>query len=71
MDIRSFELRYTCVYCGSLVMGAPEYFIHRDGFGEGPQVPLCCQCYSGDTPTCQQVWERIAKADKTPDRSLN
>jgi hypothetical protein len=47
-----------CVYCGR-----PEpqgnFTIHRDGFGEGPEVPLCDECGKYETPTCAEIWKRI------------
>ena len=47
-----------CVYCGEPSEG--NFAIHRDGFGEGPEVPLCDACGSEPTPTCAQIWAHIA-----------
>lgn len=48
-----------CAYCGSPAEG--EYSIHRDGFGEGPEVPLCNACGSANGPTCEGIWNRTAQ----------
>lgn len=48
----------TCVYCGGHAEGF--YGIHRDGMGEGPEVPLCIACGSKPEPTCEEIWVRIA-----------
>lgn len=49
-----------CAYCGKPAEG--EYGIHRDGFGEGPEVDLCNAC--GGSPaevlSCEDIWARIA-----------
>lgn len=49
-----------CRYCGSVAQG--NFSIHRDGFGEGPEVGLCDDCGKGTTPTCAEIWARIAQA---------
>lgn len=49
-----------CSYCEGAAEG--NYTIHRDGFGEGPEVPLCDACGSRPEPTCEAIWERIAVA---------
>jgi hypothetical protein len=48
-----------CVYCGGESQG--RFSIHRDGFGIGPEVPLCDSCGEGDDLTCADIWERIAQ----------
>lgn len=48
-----------CVYCGSAAQG--NYSIHRDGFGVGPEVPLCDDCGGYEYPTCAQIWARISE----------
>jgi hypothetical protein len=48
-----------CAYCGRLAEG--NYAIHRDGFCEGPEVPLCDACGGHEEPTCEAIWARIAK----------
>jgi hypothetical protein len=49
-----------CAYCGRGAQG--QYSIHRDGFGVGPEVDLCNACGSRVTPTCGEIWSRIARA---------
>ena len=49
----------TCAYCGRKSQGM--HSIHRDGFGVGPEVPLCNACGSRETPSCAAIWDRIAK----------
>lgn len=51
----------TCVYCGQPAQG--NYSIHRDGFGTGPEVPLCDECGGEEYPTCGEIWEVIAEPD--------
>lgn len=46
-----------CAYCGGKAEG--KYSIHRDGFGIGPQVPLCNEHGSRPLPSMAQIWERI------------
>lgn len=46
-----------CIHCNKVTEG--HFAIHRDGFGEGPEVPLCNACGSGPTPTCEEIWARI------------
>ncbi len=46
-----------CAMCGENAEG--NYAIHRDGFGEGPEVPLCDECGSFSTPTCEEIWEKL------------
>jgi hypothetical protein len=50
-----------CSYCGAEIKGEVEFAIHRDGFGIGPEVPLCVKCGSSQLPTCAEIWEKIAK----------
>jgi hypothetical protein len=50
-----------CTFCGKLAEG--NYSIHRDGFGEGPEVPLCDGCGGRPTPTEQAIWARIGQSD--------
>ena len=51
----------TCSFCGKPAEG--NYSIHRDGFDAGPQVDLCDGCGGEETPTCEEIWERIAHPD--------
>ena len=56
------RLRITC-YCAACGRGIAEeakYGTHRDGFAEGPEVPLCEFCGEGTQPTLEQIWEAIA-----------
>lgn len=46
-----------CVWCRQESQG--NYAIHRDGFGDGPEVPLCDRCGGYPVPTCEEIWERI------------
>jgi hypothetical protein len=55
-----------CAYCGQPAGGS--FSIHRDGFGEGPEVDLCNDC-GGSPPevlSCEQIWERIAQVNGRP-----
>jgi hypothetical protein len=52
-----------CAACGEpaeVDEEGPLLSIHRDGFDEGPQVPLCETCGGHELPTCEELWERIA-----------
>jgi hypothetical protein len=49
----------TCAYCGGPAEG--NYSIHRDGFGEGPEVDLCDAHGGQPEPGLGEVWERIAE----------
>jgi hypothetical protein len=48
-----------CAYCGKPSEG--NYAVHRDGFGVGPEVPLCDECGNDDTLSCPDIWDRIAQ----------
>jgi hypothetical protein len=48
-----------CVYCGKDAEG--NYSIHRDGFGVGPDVPLCDACAEDDDIECPDIWHKIAQ----------
>lgn len=48
-----------CVNCESPAEG--NFSVHRDGFGVGPEVPLCDACGSKEEPTCAEIWDRIAE----------
>lgn len=50
-----------CAYCDIAFIGEPQSSIHRDGFGIGPEVPLCECCGGHGLPSCEEIWERIAK----------
>jgi hypothetical protein len=47
-----------CAACGEAALGT--YSIHRDGFGQGPEVPLCEACGAQELPTCEMLWLMIA-----------
>jgi hypothetical protein len=49
----------TCAACGNPSEGKRS--IHRDGFGEGPEVWLCNACGMHETPTLEELWARIAE----------
>lgn len=46
-----------CACCGKKAQG--NYAIHRDGFGDGPEVPLCDACGGQPEPACEEIWARI------------
>lgn len=55
----------TCAFCGAETV--PGYAsIHRDGFGVGPEVTLCAACGLHETPTCEEIWDRIAQPSYHP-----
>jgi len=53
------EVDNTCAYCESPSEG--NYSIHRDDFGEGPEVPLCDVCGGSEIPTLNDIWARISQ----------
>ncbi len=54
----------TCAYCQKPAQG--NYSVHRDAFGEGPEVDLCDECGGNpEQPTLQEIWTRITT---TPER---
>lgn len=54
---------HTCSYCEREFAGAVEWSIHRDGFGEGPEVVLCEPCAAYPHPTPEEIWARLAERD--------
>ena len=64
-DVKKEILRISkgvfCSFCGVDIKGEVEFSIHRDGFGEGPEVPLCVECGSHPTPTCEEIWSKISQ----------
>lgn len=48
-----------CAYCGEPAEG--NHTIERDGFGRGPEVPLCDACGRDSVPTLVDIWERIRR----------
>lgn len=55
-----------CAYCGGVINRRGWGTIHRDGFGVGPEVPLCGDCGDYLEPSCEQIWERIAQPSDEP-----
>lgn len=49
---------HVCAYCGRPAEG--NYSIHRDGFCDGPEVDLCDAHGGRMTPTCPEIWDRLA-----------
>ncbi len=47
-----------CAACGKPAQG--NYSIHRDGFFDGPEVPLCDDCGKDEKPSCEILWGAIA-----------
>lgn len=60
-----------CAYCKAPIHGEIEFSIHRDGFAEGPEVPLCEKCGGHETPSCTEIWDRISQAEPEPMQSAN
>ena len=60
----------TCCYCRGLIGDELRYSIHRDGFGEGPEVPLCVTCAEDDRITCEMIWRRCARPGRPDLRAL-
>jgi hypothetical protein len=50
----------TCCYCKKAFVES-DYSIHRDDFGEGPEVPLCNECGEDDRISCEMIWARISR----------
>jgi hypothetical protein len=46
-----------CACCGK--PGRRDRTIHRDGFGDGPEVPLCSACADYARPTETTIWKNI------------
>jgi hypothetical protein len=51
----------TCAACGAPIDGAPKHAIHRDGPFKGPEVPLCADCGDHPLPSCNTLWDEIAR----------
>lgn len=49
----------SCAYCGEPAEG--NYSIHRDGFGQGPEVPICDAHGGSEDPSCHLIWIEIAE----------
>ena len=50
-----------CAYCGKPAEG--NFLVHRDGFCDGPDVPLCDECGSETEPTLVEIWAKIANPE--------
>ncbi len=70
MSARPLPLYYYCAYCGANMVEEPEFAIHRDGTGEGPEVYLCSKCGAEDGPSCEQIWGRISRHRKPRPKHL-
>lgn len=53
-----------CAFCGQPAGG--NFSIHRDGFGVGPEVPLCDACGGHEEPSGPEIWDRIAQPADGP-----
>lgn len=51
-------MRRICAFCRRPAEG--NHAVHRDGFGDGPEVPLCDACGGHETPTLAAIWDRIS-----------
>lgn len=54
---REIDWSLGCAYCGEPTQR--NHTIHRDGYGVGPEVPLCDEHGADETPTCEEIWARI------------
>lgn len=59
--VQTYRWGGPCAYCGEPSEG--NHSIHRDGFGDGPEVPLCDKHGSHETPTEREIWARIGRAE--------
>jgi NAD-dependent SIR2 family protein deacetylase len=62
----SIQKAFRCVYCGNVETGDPEWTIHRDGFADGPEVPLCSECGESEAISCEAIWRRLNKLKAAP-----
>lgn len=51
------EDKLICACCGGA--GRHDRTIHRDGFGVGPEVPLCSACANHPEPLDETIWKNI------------
>ena len=58
VEVREGKKPLTCAFCGGPAQG--NYSIHRDGFGKGPEVPLCDTHGEPLKPSCAEIWARIS-----------
>ncbi len=52
----------TCAYCERVINGEVHFTIHRDGFGEGPEVDLCDGCGLDSMITCEEILAKISRS---------
>lgn len=50
-----------CAFCGKKAFG--NFSIHRDGLGDGPEVPLCTDCGGNPEPQEVEIWSKIGQAE--------
>lgn len=65
----SDEKEESCSYCGLVIRGEVMFRIHRDGMGEGPEVPLCKNCGGGSEPTCEELWRFFAATQRAKQKN--
>jgi len=53
-------MNQTCSFCGEVAEG--NYSIHVSPTMEGEEVPLCDECGGSPTPTCEEIWQKLAKS---------
>lgn len=58
-----------CANCDVPVL-VRRHAIHRDGFGLGPEVPLCDACGGERGPSCEKIWARIAARTQSQHRAF-
>lgn len=55
----------SCAHCGAETADGIAS-VHRDGFGVGPEVPLCATCGSVEGPSLAEIWDNIAQPSDDP-----
>ena len=58
-----------CCYCKRSAQG--NFAIHRDGLGDGPELPLCDACGSSPDPSCETIWAKLASDAETMAESIH
>ena len=64
--VKKTRQKLQCSFCGNYLCGEVQYSIHRDGFDNGPEVPLCVDCGAHATPTLDEIWARISQEKSNP-----
>jgi hypothetical protein len=59
----------SCAACGKPAQGNAT--IHRDGFGEGPEVDLCDDCGTHEFPGCETLWVMIRERNTAREQGGN